>query len=453
MFGRFLKKYKSLSLNSKTVVANVFGAIVVKGAALLLSIFMLPAYLRFFDDRSALGLWFTIVSILTWFLNFDLGIGNGLRNQLTKALTQNNKDDVKKYITSAYASIGLVTLVFGVTLWFLLDHIDWNWLLNIRENSIPQTTLLLAIRITMIGVVAQFFFRLISFILYALQYSSVNNLLALVSSLSTFLFVILATPGTDAENMFSLAVVHAMAVNIPLIVATIVVFALKLRYAVPRLRHYSNKYAQAVMGLGGVFFLVQVAYMFLINTNELLITFFTESNHVVDYQIYQKLFTLMGIFFALALTPVWSVVTKALEEKNHRWVSKLYRKLLRMACLACVIQFIMVIFLQIILNLWLQEKTILVNYRYAVCFAIMGSLMIFNGVLSSIANGSGKLKSQLCFFGIGAILKFPLAWGLVVYFDSWIGIILTNIVILGSYCLVQPWVLNRYFKKMAQVAH
>ena len=77
------------------------------------------------------------------------------------------------------------------------------------------------------------------------------------------------------------------------------------------------------------------------------------SKTVVDYKIYQKLFTLIEIFFSLALTLVLSVVTKALEEKNHHWVSKLYRKLLRMAC---VFQFVMVIFLQFILNIWLQEK-------------------------------------------------------------------------------------------------
>jgi len=451
MFNRVLNKYKSLSLNSKTVVLNVFGAFVVKGAALLLSVFILPAYLRFFDDRSVLGLWFTIVSILSWFLNFDLGIGNGLRNQLVKALTQNNKDDVKKYITSAYVSTGIVTLVFGVIFWFILDYIDWNWLLNIRENSIPHATLLLSIKITVLGIIAQFFFRLISFILYAIQYSFINNLLVLISSLGMFLYVILAIPGTDAQNMLSLAIVNAVTANVPLIVVTILIFSSKLRYAIPRPRFYSNRYAKSVLGLGLVFFLIQVAYMILVNTNEFLITFFTGSNNVVDYQIYQKLFTLIGVFFSLVLTPISSIVIKALEEKKHHWVNKLYQKLFRMACMACVTQFTMVFFLQPLLNLWLQEKTILVNYWYAICFAMMGSLMIFNGVLSSIANGLGKLQPQLYFFGLGAILKLSLAWGLVTSFASWIGIILTNIIVLGTYCFVQTLILNRYFRKMIEV--
>ena len=69
------------------------------------------------------------------------------------------------------------------------------------------------------------------------------------------------------------------------------------------------------------------------------------------------------------------------------------------------------------------------------------------GVISSIANGCGKLKTQSIFLTIGALIKIPIAWVLVGVFDSWIGVIVANIIAMGLYCVVQPIWLNRFLNE------
>lgn len=64
----------------------MFGAFAVKSVSLCLSLFTMPAYIRFFQNQTVLGVWFTIVSVLNWILFFDLGLGNGLRNMLPDAI-------------------------------------------------------------------------------------------------------------------------------------------------------------------------------------------------------------------------------------------------------------------------------------------------------------------------------------------------------------------------------
>lgn len=79
---KFRKKLNSLSGNSRIVLKNSVAAILIKGAGVIISVLSMPAFLRYFDDKAVLGVWYTILGVVTWIDFFDLGIGNGLRNSL-----------------------------------------------------------------------------------------------------------------------------------------------------------------------------------------------------------------------------------------------------------------------------------------------------------------------------------------------------------------------------------
>ena len=118
-----------------------------------------------------------------------------------------------------------------------------------------------------------------------------------------------------------------------------------------------------------------------------------------------------------------------------------------MALLAVACEFAIIPFLQFGINIWLGDNAIKVNYFYGLIFAIFGSMIIWNGVISSIANGVGELKTQNIFFTIGAITKIPIAWALVIMLDSWIGVIISNIIAMSLYCLIQPLWINKFLYK------
>lgn len=438
-----LKKIVS-NENNRTILNNALGAFLVKGGALIISLLTMPAYIRYFDNQQILGLWFTILSVLTWVLTFDLGIGNGLRNNLVHALVKKDELLAKKYISSAYIIIGILVLSVLCFSIVIFRFINWNMFFNIPFNIVSKETLNITVFIVFGGIMLQFLFKVITSILYAMQKSALNNLLNLFTNIIILAYVSLATTADISTNLISLAVVHVLAVNIPLLLTTIIVFSTKLKDCKPSIKYFGKKYASDVIRLGGIFFWIQIMYMIITTTNEFLITWLTGTELVVEYQIYNKLFTLVGTLFTLALTPIWSAVTKALSEKNFSWIKKLYKTLKLMALLAVICEFAMIPFLQFAINLWLGENTIQVNYLYATVFAISGSIFIWNGVLSSIANGFGELKTQSIFLTIGAIIKIPIAWILVTTFDSWIGVIVANIIAMSMYCIIQPIWLKRF---------
>lgn len=444
MIKNVFNKLRNVGENDKIVYKNVLIAFLVKGGALFVTLFTLPAYIRFFKNEEVLGIWYTILSLLNWILNFDLGMGNGLRNHLSSSLSIDNKEDVKKYISSAYFSIGIIVVLFAVVFIVVAKFINFNTVLSIHSSIVSGKSLYKAIVIAFIGVMLQFWLKLINSILYALQKSSINNFLVLCTNVIILLVAWIYPSGNNDTNVIVMAIVHAIAVALPLLIASLAVFLGKLKYAIPRICFVSKKHIKGVLSLGGAFFFVQIAYMLIMSTNEFLITKTSGSAFVVNYQAYYKLFSLGSTMFALALTPIWSVITKAKAENNYQWIYATYKRFMILAVFFCVCEFLLIAFMKIIMNIWLGQDTPAdLNAFTGFLFALLGCGMVINSVLSSIANGLGELKIQAICFIIGAIAKIPLAYLLTSLLGSWNGVVISNVICIGIYCIIQPI----YFRK------
>ena len=53
-----LKKYIK-DKNDRNVMANILYAFIIKGFSLFVSLFSMPLYIKYFNDDSVLGLWYT----------------------------------------------------------------------------------------------------------------------------------------------------------------------------------------------------------------------------------------------------------------------------------------------------------------------------------------------------------------------------------------------------------
>ena len=195
------QKFRQLSDKDRILFQNILGAFAVKGLSLVVSLFTLPAYMRFFKDQNVLGVWYTVLSVLTWVLNFDLGVGNGLRNKLALALAVNDQERARQVISSAYFMIGGLMLVLTAAGLTLIPLADWNGFFNVEADLISGETLAQVVRYAFIGIALQFFLRLISSILYALQKSAVNDAISLVTSVLLLTFALLAPAAAPARTI------------------------------------------------------------------------------------------------------------------------------------------------------------------------------------------------------------------------------------------------------------
>lgn len=442
-----VKKVKAANTQNKRLLLNIAFSVLVKGGALFVSLFTLPAYLRFFEKQEVLGLWFTALSVLSWILTFDLGIGNGLKNHLIEAFANNDIQKAKRYVSSAYVITGIGVLFISTTGYFLFRFVDWNGIFNISEKVVSANLLLEVARLIFISVMLQFFFRLIFSILYSLQKSAIPSLLNLLSSVLILVFVLFTNSGNVERNLKMLCYFNILSANLPLLIASIVLFLTTLKKCIPNIKYYNKKYASQIMMLGGAFFWLQIMFMMITSTNEFLIAWFVNTGKVVDYKIYNSLFNALGGIFLIALTPVWSEVTEAIVKKKHVWIQKLYKKLKQFTLIAIICEIGLAFSLQTLINLWLKSKSIHVDLVYALICAISGALFIWTAMLTSITNGISELRISLIFLTLGAFINVPLSYLLSNLTGSWIAIMLANIISILPFCIIQSVWLSKYFKR------
>lgn len=436
--------------SSKALVKNIAGTIGVKGLSLLISLFTTAAYMHYFSSTEVLGVWLALVSMLNWIMNFDLGIGNGLRNKLVSALYSKDDNLVRQCISSSYLILGGVSLVILLAGNFILGLIDWNELLSISESMLRSAALLLIVRITFSGVILQFFLRLIISILYAMQKPAVANLIALISHSLILVFVCRFRMHDIEESMIVLAVMQAITVNIPLIIATLWVFIKYLPYAVPNIKCYQSRLAKSVLNLGCNFLGIQLSLLIINSTNDFLITNLFGPEYVVQYQVYDKIFILLSSGFSLITVPIWSAVTKACVENRGSWIKKTYQMLLLIAILVCAVAMVLPLIYQSLVNIWLHDKAIKISILNAYFFAIYNIILTFNYASTSIANGLGKLKLQIWCNTVAAVIKIPFVFFLRRFIDNWICVVLVNIMLMLPCAILQPIANIKTLKKMGE---
>ncbi len=412
---------------------------------MFLGLVTMPAYMRYFPNQTVLGVWFTLLSIMIWLFIFDFGVGNGLRNKLVDSLVRDDEERSKKLLSSAYIIFTAIAGIFAILGIVAFQFINWNSVFNITEDIISERTMRTAVTCVFVGVVFQFVLRLITSILYSLQKSAATNLIAVVTSVLQLCYILLAPSYGDEKNLIILSCVYIAATALPLIVTTIIVFRKQLKNCTPSVKYYDRSVARELVTLGGVFFFNQMLYMALIATNEFIITQINGAACVVEYQIYNKLFFLVGSFFSLALTPMWSAVTKAISEKDFIWLRKWYKRLNILVLLAAFVEFMIIPFLQFVVNVWLGDNAIVINYGYAAAFAGLGSVYIYHSVLSTMVCGSGKLKLQAICYSVGIVVKLLYVMIAGRIGCSWVGLIITNIIVFLPYCILQAIELHKEY--------
>lgn len=434
----YLKKIKGLSAQNKTVIFNMFGAFFVKGFSLCLSLVTMPAYIRYFHDQTILGIWYTIISVLNWVMYFDLGLGNGLRNKLPKAIAENDMKKVKEYISTTYITMSGLVLVLLLIGSMAIPRLNWNVILNVPSHVAENNTLAICVAIVFAGIMLQFIVKLVASVLYALQKSAIVNFLTLCSSLIILISLYILPSSTMAMNLWRMAIVNVVAMTVPYLVASFIVYIKLIPGTAPRVRFFRTDMVSSVLKIGVSLLWLSLVFMIISSTNEFLISYFTAPEYVVEYQAYYKVFKTGAMLFSLALTPIWSAVTKAQAAKDYKWIAKIYRLFLLATGGCLLIEFLIIPILQPFMNIWLGVGAIDVNVWYAVAFVFSGTIFVLHNVNTSISNGISYFKIQMIWMTFAAIIDIPLSYFMVQLVGGWIGIVIANVLALLPYELIAP---------------
>ena len=397
--------------NTSILAKNSLLTMLVKGIALIVSLMTMSSYIEYFADpkgEGLLSLWLTVLSVLTWILVFDLGIGHGLKNKLITAYEEKNDKKIKSIISSAYISVSLISLIIFALGSAFIWLVDLYTVFNIQKSLIDILYLRWSLWIILLAICLNFIFKLIGNIYESIQKQWASNSFAIVQTLALLLFAAFANFSSNNVRLVSIAVVYLAASTLPMLMATILLFSRDFKKYTISFKFVTKESTRSVMSLGVMFFLIQLLMAVLTATNTYIVQLLFGSIHLgaaSEYSYYHKIFNIIIVFSSLLSGPIWAIVAKAKATGDVRFINKL-NKFVLVSCFAFMfVVAIMFGILPFIFEVWIPNAIFEFSWLCDLVFAVSSYLLVVAICLSSINNGLSKLTHQFIGFLFGVIIK------------------------------------------------
>jgi O-antigen/teichoic acid export membrane protein len=387
---------------TRNYVHQVKGSLVYKSVGMAASFLVIPLMIHYLGQEQ-FGVWATLLSIMSWIVFFDLGIGNGMRNKITESLAKNETKDAAIYIASGYSLIGLISLSLWVIVSALSFIIPWQIVFN--THVIPEETLRLTVQIATFFISLNFWIGLIGALLGAVQKTSLTALGQLISNTLALLLVYILVKSTDASIIY-LAIVYGAS----LIIANILLsFWFYRQHPELRPRLFLDKqHVNPLLTVGLQFFTIQLATLVIFTTDKILITQLLGPQYVTQYEVVFKLFGVITFANALISAPLWSAYTDAYHRNDFAWIKQMLHKQRLIFGVTLLMICAMVILAKPVIALWIgREMEVPLPLVITMGFFVM--ISAWNNVYAMLVNGVGKIKPQLYTAIIAMLLNIPLA--------------------------------------------
>lgn len=357
----------------------------------------------------------TISSILFWVGAFDMGLGNGMRNYLTEAISKKDHELARKYVTTSFVYLSVIA--FGLFLLCIIPLylLDYNSLFNTQQ--LPNNTLREAFIIAITFTLCNFVLKNVGYIFIALQKYAINNLLAVLGNVLALLVIYILTKTTTRGNLIYVVLAYT---GIPVIVfalSTIPIFS-KYRWLKPQRKAIDNNIGLIVVKKGLGFFIIQMTSVLIIfGAANLFITQYCGPAQVTTYNIAYKYFNLLIIGYTILISPMWNAYTDAYVKGEYKWIRKCFNRSLKFWGATIFIGIAMLLFANIFYKLWVGNK-VEVPFTVSLCTLIYVCCFNLNNCATYLINGLNKIRIQIITSIIFTLLYIILNIGVVSHVKS-----------------------------------
>lgn len=408
MINKTFFKLKSIILSgnelSLKVKKNIAALVFIKGYSVILSLLLIPITLEILGSYKY-GVWITIFNMLSMIQIMDIGIGNGLKNKLTKAIVNNEIKTAKEYVSTAYIIVGIIALLFSFLFIFPWNYIVWSDIFNTSFDLNNELKNLIGI--TFVLTIFLYLFNLINIILISYHKSGYAGLSIAISN-TIVCIIFLVFKDTLHADLFLVGLIYTL---VPIVIFSILnfwLFSHHFKNIRPSFLFFKKNKVKDLTSLGGKFFIIQISILVIFQTDALIISHYLNPTEVTPYSIVYKYFSIITIFVTVILTPLWSAYTDAYENKDYSWIKNVINKQFKGFFIMIVLVFIMLFFSRDIIKLWLGEE-LSISLTLLVSAAVFTIINIWNIAIGTFLNGINKTKVQLLTNVIGLSINIPLS--------------------------------------------
>lgn len=347
------------------------------------------------------GLWLTISSVISWMSSGDLGIGNGLRNELAKAFGEGDKEKEVKLIVSAFNSMLKVSGTLFAIIVVLSEIFFYIGILPPAVRIAMHTTSIFFCINLLLGVSQS--------VALGYQKSWLTSLTASEIQICLILSVIFMKAVGIEANLNFYAVVNGLCTTIPNIILIYILNSKGIKVINSNKSKIDRAISKSIMNTGIQFFGIQICAVILYSTDNLIINKIISSDMVTKYEVISKIYNTGNGLFSILLIALWSAVTYQLAQKNIKWVKDKIKQLLVFWFVYSGGVIIISLCFNFIVKIWLGTDAINYEWTIITLFGVYSSMTAFSAIFVNVLNGMGKIRLQFALAVVSALINIPLS--------------------------------------------
>lgn len=385
------------------------------------------------------GVFVAVTSIFTWIIFFDLGLGKGMRNELTVTLCEKNVLRTKELISTTYLMIFILTVCFFLISILILEHIDFKAFLQIKSLDSKQIHYILELLIIFIFI--KFFLSLIDQIFYASHKSELVTINVFMSNL-LYIFGLCIMILVSSSSIEITAFIFGISMVLVYMGASLLYFVKNPSYF-PSINFFNKELFFSVILKGYKILFIQFSAMLILGLDRLILLKYTGANDVTTYDIIYKIMTILLFPFSIIAQPLWSSYTEAFHKKDFTWIRSVYKKLYALTGILLMGVFILTYSFDWITHV-LLDHVFVINAITIFLTGVLLLLLMWSTMHSDFLLGINQFKFQFISILMGLSAKF----GYLYYcytFDTLtlIDIIISGIIGYAFFCIASPIYIHR----------
>ncbi len=382
---------------------NIFLSFVFRVGAILCNFLIVPLLINQLSPIEY-GILITIISISTWFTFVDFGLGNGLKNKISECLAQGEVVNVRKYITAGYYSLLKVVVALSLVLISLNYFIDWNKVIKGPESLHNSVNVIFFYGLLLFF--ARLLAELINPILLAHHKTAVSALIAFVAQF----FILVFSYACKRAGSHSFQNYGLLFFWVPLLIyslANLYFYSTSLNHIKPSKKFFHDGFGKGLFKLGGRFFVIQICYLIIFMTDNLIIGRIFNYQEVSNYNIAYRYFNVPLFILSIILVPYWPIFAESYAKLDTIRIKRIMRSLLFFWGLLVIVSIVMLLLAPVVYSLWIGPK---IDVSFSLNLGMFFSTVIaaWNSIFATFINGTSKLKLQTYSAIVTGIVNIPL---------------------------------------------
>ncbi|MGB6192359.1 MAG: oligosaccharide flippase family protein [Terracidiphilus sp.] len=372
------------------------------------------------------GMWMTISSFVMLLAFADFGMSNGLINLVAEALGKEDRQTASRAAASAFWMLSGVATFFAVIVIAAYPFIDASRLFNVHSATARHEAgpALLAFMLCFILNLPLGTVRGTQTGMQNAYHSNLWNIFGTALSLAALLIAIHAHAGLP---------VLVLCLSGPPVVAALLngveLFGRSNPDLLPAPSRFSSETARRLLGMGAMFFLLQLSFSIGLQTDNIVIAQVLGAKAVAEYAVPARLFSMILGFLVMVSGAMAPAYTDALARRDGPWIRRGFlRVTIGGTAITIVVVVLLILFGNAILRLWVGPQ-IHTAPALMIAFAVQSVLYAYLQPVSFLLNGIGRFKEQVISGLVMAVVNLGLSIVLVRSFGI-IGAVLGTILAL-----------------------